>query len=106
MRAVYDETAQYDKVWWFAANQRRLTYFEERKAGGRDHGRKRSTWAVTPYRISRTSRKWRRRWSQARRTRLAAVDSEPGSVRQRDDVGGMGLRLSAGVRAEINSLSI
>ena len=47
VRAVYDQTAQYDKVWYFDG-QRRLSIFDERKAGGITTVRKTFSWSVTP----------------------------------------------------------
>jgi len=46
VRAVYDQTGQYDKVWYFD-NQRRLSIFDERKAGGVTTVRKTFSWSVT-----------------------------------------------------------
>ncbi len=47
VRAVYDQTAQYDRVWYFDG-QRRLSIFDERKAGGITTVRKTFSWSITP----------------------------------------------------------
>ena len=93
VRAVYDQTAQYDKVWYFD-NQRRLSIFDERKAGGVTTVRKTFSWSVTPvtgqpfiWQVDTTLEPWRGNAITRRSTQSAR------SVRECDDVGGMGPRL-------------